>query len=229
MVPRTEAWRSGATLWSEELRRSFANDLGLAATLAAVTNNVNQSKGDKDPASWMPPLPQMHCEYATEWLKVEWRWNLPVDQDDVNGLIAILQRSCGKRVSVTEVNADSKQGCDGGIRVPIRGAAAVLSTTRVTVPRRAPEYQFHAPIAWLASEDISTNSDAGNGCRTFAPLQSVNRDAMAAFLYQPEIGGATPSLPAPARRLPAASMGRAAAALPPTRVILSTAVLLRPG
>ena len=35
-------------------RQAYANDLGDSRSLAAVTDNVNQAKGDKDPAEWMP-------------------------------------------------------------------------------------------------------------------------------------------------------------------------------
>lgn len=47
----------------------------------------------------------------------------------------------------------------------------------VDVPANA---QFYKEIAWLASTGISTGWDD----RTFRPLQPVNRDAMAAFMYR---------------------------------------------
>ncbi|NEE39872.1 HNH endonuclease, partial [Streptomyces sp. SID7982] len=46
MVPLAEAWRSGASGWTNAQRQSFANDL-TRPQLIAVTDNVNQSKGDK--------------------------------------------------------------------------------------------------------------------------------------------------------------------------------------
>ena len=56
IVPLAEAWRSGASDWTQDERQELANDLSIAQ-LIAVTDNVNQSKGDKDPAKWMPPRP----------------------------------------------------------------------------------------------------------------------------------------------------------------------------
>ncbi|MGW9404863.1 S-layer homology domain-containing protein, partial [Arthrobacter sp. NPDC055585] len=48
----------------------------------------------------------------------------------------------------------------------------------------APGTQFYREITWLASEGISTGWVEANGSRTYRPLQPVNRDAMAAFMYR---------------------------------------------
>ncbi|WP_308343810.1 HNH endonuclease family protein [Streptomyces sp. MK37H] len=58
VVPLKEAWRSGASEWSTEDRRAFANDL-THSQLIAVSARSNRSKGDKDPASWQPPAGQL--------------------------------------------------------------------------------------------------------------------------------------------------------------------------
>ena len=44
--------------------------------------------------------------------------------------------------------------------------------------------QFYKEITWLAFMKISTGWDAGNGKARYRPLNSVNRDAMAAFMYR---------------------------------------------
>ena len=44
-------------------RQKLANDLN-RPQLLAVTDNVNQAKGDKDPAKWLPPRTAYHCEYV---------------------------------------------------------------------------------------------------------------------------------------------------------------------
>lgn len=43
---------------------------------------------------------------------------------------------------------------------------------------------FYKEITWLSTQGISTGWDEGNGIRTYRPLQPVNRDAMAAFMYR---------------------------------------------
>jgi sugar phosphate isomerase/epimerase/glucose/arabinose dehydrogenase len=44
--------------------------------------------------------------------------------------------------------------------------------------------QFYKEISWLAAEGISTGWTHANGARSFQPGGTVNRDAMAAFLYR---------------------------------------------
>ncbi|NQW55428.1 MAG: HNH endonuclease [Chloroflexi bacterium] len=82
VVALAEAWRSGAWKWSSLRRQSYANDLGVAWTLRAVTDNVNQSKSDDDPAHWLPPLESANCIYLTEWVAVKIRWKLSVDAEE---------------------------------------------------------------------------------------------------------------------------------------------------
>jgi hypothetical protein len=60
VVPLKNAWISGASSWTTTKRESFANDL-TRPQLIAVTDNVNQSKSDKSPDVWKPPLTSYHC------------------------------------------------------------------------------------------------------------------------------------------------------------------------
>jgi hypothetical protein len=89
MVALAEAWDSGARSWTTSRRQSYANDLGDSRTLAAVTDNVNQAKGDKDPAEWMPPYSSARCRYITEWVVVKIRWRLTVDSAEKSALTSI--------------------------------------------------------------------------------------------------------------------------------------------
>jgi hypothetical protein len=82
VVALAEAWRSGAWKWSSSRRQSYANDLGVAWTLRAVTDNVNQSKSDDDPTYWLPPLELANCVYLIEWVAVKIRWKLSVDAEE---------------------------------------------------------------------------------------------------------------------------------------------------
>lgn len=78
MVPLAEAWDSGARRWRAATREAFANDLGDRRSLVGVTDNVNQSKGDRDVAEWMPPHDR--CRYLREYVAVKVRWRLKVDR-----------------------------------------------------------------------------------------------------------------------------------------------------
>lgn len=89
MVPLAEAWASGAWAWTTDKRRTYANDLG-GPELWAVTDNVNQSKGDKDPAEWKPPLASFRCTYARAWVQVKWYYHLSVDSAEKSALTSML-------------------------------------------------------------------------------------------------------------------------------------------
>lgn len=89
VVPLSEAWKSGAWRWDEDTRRRFANDLGFSAALVAVSSHANRSKGDDDPAHWMP-VTAAACDYAERWVAVKYRWSLTVDSAEKNALTATL-------------------------------------------------------------------------------------------------------------------------------------------
>ncbi|MCW2879023.1 MAG: Secreted protein [Sphaerisporangium sp.] len=89
MVPLAEAWRSGAYAWTTSKRQSFANDL-TNAQLWAVTDNVNQAKGDSDPALWKPPLTSFWCTYAKAYTDVKYKWGLTVNSAEKSALSGML-------------------------------------------------------------------------------------------------------------------------------------------
>ncbi|THA33140.1 HNH endonuclease [Streptomyces sp. A1277] len=89
MVPLAEAWRSGASSWTNAQRQSYANDL-TRPQLIAVTDNVNQAKGDKDPASWLPPRAAYKCTYVRAWIHVKHYYELTVDSAEKSALQSAL-------------------------------------------------------------------------------------------------------------------------------------------
>ncbi|OBZ73078.1 hypothetical protein A0H81_07100 [Grifola frondosa] len=92
LVPLKEAWLSGARDWTDAQREAFANDL-TRPQLVAVTDNLNESKGDKDPAEWMPPLASFQCTYVRAWVQVKYYYSLTVDTAEKAALEDILN-SC---------------------------------------------------------------------------------------------------------------------------------------
>lgn len=80
VVALNEAWQSGAYAWTPQQRINFANDLTDSRTLMAVTDSVNQSKSDKDPTNWLPPLASYRCTYLANWVSVKVRWSLTMDE-----------------------------------------------------------------------------------------------------------------------------------------------------
>ena len=79
MVPLKEAWDSGAWNWNKDQRKKFANDLDEPFFLIAVTARSNRSKGERDPAEWMPTSAKYRCEYARIWVQIKRAWDLSVD------------------------------------------------------------------------------------------------------------------------------------------------------
>ncbi|MFK4105389.1 HNH endonuclease family protein [Streptomyces sp. NPDC019531] len=89
LVPLAEAWDSGADAWTTAQRQAFANDV-TRPQLLAVTDNVNQSKGDQDPATWMPSLTSYRCTYVRAWVQVKYYYDLSVDSAEKSALTSYL-------------------------------------------------------------------------------------------------------------------------------------------
>jgi hypothetical protein len=89
IVPLAEAWRSGANAWTTSKRQSFANDL-TRPQLIAVTDNVNQSKGDQDPSTWQPSVTSYRCTYAKMWIAVKSYWALTLQSTEKTALQTML-------------------------------------------------------------------------------------------------------------------------------------------
>ncbi|MGC5342693.1 HNH endonuclease family protein [Streptomyces sp. DT171] len=90
MVPLAEAWRSGASGWTNTQRQAYANDL-TRPQLIAVTDNVNQAKSDKDPAEWLPPRAAYRCAYVRAWVHVKHYYELTVDSAEKSALQTALK------------------------------------------------------------------------------------------------------------------------------------------
>jgi hypothetical protein len=99
MVPLAEAWDSGARTWTSTVRRDFANDLGDYRSLVAVTDNVNQAKGDQDPGTWLPQYDR--CRYLREFVAVKHRWRLTVDSAEKAAMTSLASSCTNTTITVT--------------------------------------------------------------------------------------------------------------------------------
>ena len=88
LIPLSEAHRSGAHAWDAQRRQDFANDLGHPQALIAVKGGANGSKGDRDPADWMPPNRSYWCHYLADWIAIKQRWELSIDQAEADAITA---------------------------------------------------------------------------------------------------------------------------------------------
>ncbi|KAG6917210.1 hypothetical protein DXG01_003415 [Tephrocybe rancida] len=85
LVPLKEAWVSGAKDWTTAQREALANDL-TRPQLVAVTDNLNESKGDQDVAEWVPPLASYVCTYVRAWITVKHYYSLNIDSAEKTAL-----------------------------------------------------------------------------------------------------------------------------------------------
>ena len=92
LVPLAEAWDSGASKWTTAQREALANDV-TRPQLLAVTDNVNQSQGDQDPATWVPSRSAYVCTYVRAWVQVKYYYKLSVDSAEKTALTNYLS-SC---------------------------------------------------------------------------------------------------------------------------------------
>nr|WP_231121826.1 HNH endonuclease family protein [Motilibacter peucedani] len=75
VVALADAWRTGASSWTDVEREQFAND---PLELLAVDGPLNQAKSSKDAARWLPPEPAARCTYVARQVAVKRRYLLAV-------------------------------------------------------------------------------------------------------------------------------------------------------
>ena len=114
MVPLAEAWRSGAWKWTAVQRQAFANDLKNSEALIAVTSSSNRSKGDKDPALWLPAKEQ--CKYVENWVDIKVTYSLSADDREFFKLKSLME-SCGL----------------GVLRIPASSGNPTFTVSEITV------------------------------------------------------------------------------------------------
>jgi hypothetical protein len=100
-IPLAEVHRSGGEVWSPEKRQLFANDLSDSATLITLAASTVRSRGDKDPAQWLPPNPDYQCVYVLNWMQIKTKWKLSMDGQETNAISVIL-RDCEEAGKVAQ-------------------------------------------------------------------------------------------------------------------------------
>lgn len=62
--------------------------------LLAVSATSNRSKGDRDPAEWLPERTAYQCEYVRAWIQVKQYYGLSVDSLEKAALSDVLNNVC---------------------------------------------------------------------------------------------------------------------------------------
>jgi hypothetical protein len=89
VVPLAEAWDSGASEWTTAQRQAFANDV-TRPQLIAVSASSNRSKGDDDPAEWLPTRTAYQCTYVRAFVQVKYYYDLSVDSAEKAAISSVL-------------------------------------------------------------------------------------------------------------------------------------------
>lgn len=113
MVPLAEAWASGGHAWTPAQREAFANDL-YTFSLVAVSLSSNRSKGDRDPAEWLPPRSAFTCTYLARWTAVKYRWRLTADSREKRAISRRLHKCSRKSLRLPTIPRAKVPAGQGG-------------------------------------------------------------------------------------------------------------------
>ena len=93
VVAVSDAWQKGAQQLSAQSRYAFYND---PLNLLAVDGPSNESKGDGDAATWLPPNKAFRCAYVARQVAVKAKYRLWVTAAEKD-VIARVLTSCPKQ------------------------------------------------------------------------------------------------------------------------------------
>jgi hypothetical protein len=186
MVPLAEAWDSGARNWTAAQREAYANDLGDPRPLVAVTDNVNQSKSDQDPAEWMPPLTSAYCRYITDWVADKTRWGLTVDSAEKTSLTSYAAACTNSTVTVEVVLGPGSTATATTTTTATATATATPGTcsgtngTDVTIPDAG------SPVTSTITISGCSHTAASSTSSVYVNIVHTYRGDLSIYLYAPD-------------------------------------------
>ena len=87
VVALSDAWQKGAAQWTADKRLHFAND---PLNLLAVDGVQNQTKGDSDAASWLPPNKAFRCAYVSRQVAIKHTYGVNVTAAERDAMVRVL-------------------------------------------------------------------------------------------------------------------------------------------
>jgi hypothetical protein len=94
IVAVSDAWQKGAQQMTPGNRYSFYND---PLNLLAVDGPTNESKGDGDAATWLPPNKAFRCTYVSRQIAVKAKYKLWVTSAEKDAMSRALS-ACPKQL-----------------------------------------------------------------------------------------------------------------------------------
>ena len=182
MVPLAEAWDSGARNWTAAQREAYANDLGDPRPLVAVTDNVNQSKSDQDPAEWMPSLSGVYCRYITDWVATKTRWGLTVDSAEKTSLTSYAAACTNSTVTVEVVlgSGSTATATTTTTATATPGTCSGTNGTDVTIPDAG------SPVTSTITISGCTHTAASSTSSVYVNIVHTYRGDLSIYLYAPD-------------------------------------------
>lgn len=110
VVALSDAWQKGAQKLTEARRTALAND---PLNLLAADGPLNQSKGDGDAATWLPPNKAFRCEYVARQVAVKLDYDLWVTKAERDAMVRVLT-TCPKLKLPTSDPVPGPGGADLG-------------------------------------------------------------------------------------------------------------------
>ena len=94
IVAVSDAWQKGAQQMTSANRYNFYND---PLNLLAVDGPTNESKGDGDAATWLPPNKSFRCTYVSRQIAVKAKYKLWVTSAEKDAMSRVLS-TCPKQL-----------------------------------------------------------------------------------------------------------------------------------
>jgi len=173
-VPLAEAHRSGASLWSPEQKQAFANDMLLAPALMAMDDYTNRRlKSAKDPAQWLPPNSEYHCDYVRNWVEVKEAYELNYDSAEREAIESVLgtvlENGARQRISAATLDgaptaASFGLGLRGGKQCGYVATASFAEPLELTLDIRPDAGDLHEEI------NIYVVAEVGNTLFVLTPF-----------------------------------------------------------
>jgi hypothetical protein len=95
VVALSDAWQKGAQQLDTDTRERFAND---PLNLMATDGSVNQSKGDGDAATWLPPARDFRCAYVARQVAVKAKYQLWATAAERDAIARVLSDCPGQEL-----------------------------------------------------------------------------------------------------------------------------------
>ena len=132
LIPLKNAHISGGYQWDKYMKDEFANQLLSPDNLIAVSASANRSKGARGPDEWKPDNKGYWCEYAYDWIRVKYLWNLTVTNSEWNALLEMIE-TCPEGYTYEDAEDEYREEKPKPEKVNTTSTTTSTSTTTTTI------------------------------------------------------------------------------------------------